>query len=501
MTGDDELPVAVVVVHGIGQQLPMDTLRSLVDTLWGPGPGARAGQSNDGQEIFNKVDRHSSFLDLRRLSLATGYGHPRVDFFELYWAAAFGSGTVGQVLAWAARLLGSRPRGAQMKQIVWTTRLAVLVFVAAAASIFVVGSAWGWWAKLAFLLPFLGAIGLVARQAARTVLADVLSDASRWFAPSPKDIAGRDKVRQLGLGLLQSLHKPDEDGCARYGRIVVVGHSLGSVVAYDVLRIAFDRLRAPSSLPGETLVVPLSKRQCVAWNYESERVRLNSGSAADMNKRVRAFQYVQRQLHGEQRDVGVPWLVTDLITVGSPLTHAADLWRSKAAEFPRRVTEGEFPVCPPIGEFQHSERQRARQNQAIPTGADSVPICFYRKVNEGPLIAHEASLFASTRWTNLYIPMRWWLGGDPVGGPLLPIFGPGVKDVPVRVSAPQKRRRAIMAVPVRAHTWYWRRHPDTSQDDIKDREGLRDAVRQLEIVINLREKRATPYRFRSLLSD
>lgn len=53
--------------------------------------------------------------------------------------------------------------------------------------------------------------------------------------------------------------------------------------------------------------------------------------------------------------------------------------------------------------------------------------------------------------------MKWWLGGDPVGGPLEPVFGRGVYDVAVEVSAPKEIRRRVMALPVAAHTWYWHR--------------------------------------------
>jgi hypothetical protein len=62
-----------------------------------------------------------------------------------------------------------------------------------------------------------------------------------------------------------------------------------------------------------------------------------------------------------------------------------------------------------------------------------------------------AALFAVTRWTNIYIPTRAIVLGDPVGGPLAPIFGKGIKDIPVRASPWWRRYTPI------AHTSYWRR--------------------------------------------
>src|SRR5271156_3595494 len=47
------------------------------------------------------------------------------------------------------------------------------------------------------------------------------------------------------------------------------------------------------------------------------------------------------------------WLVTDFVTLGSPLTHAHYLMCDGATEgelitdFKRRVTQREFPTCPP----------------------------------------------------------------------------------------------------------------------------------------------------------
>ncbi|MEP6666715.1 MAG: hypothetical protein ABJA81_09730, partial [Nocardioidaceae bacterium] len=178
------------------------------------------------------------------------------------------------------------------------------------------------------------------------------------------------------------------------------------------------------------------------------------------------------------------------VTAGSPLAHADDLWSSKVAAFDKRVNENEFPVCPPLGETQHSEIRRiASKKPAIIGGAGR--IAFYRKVETGPLIAHEASPFASTRWTNLYIPLKPWLGGDPVGGKVAETMGPGVRDIAVR---PSTRRRKALALPVAAHTWYWRRDPDVTEDDARLEGSMPDAVLQLRRVVNLKAGRPKPYR-------
>jgi hypothetical protein len=61
-------------------------------------------------------------------------------------------------------------------------------------------------------------------------------------------------------------------------------------------------------------------------------------------------------------------------------------------------------------------------------------------------VPHHAALFAVTRWTNLFFEASaGGLRGDIVGGPIAPVFGPWVLDVPLR-----------SGTWLRAHTGYWR---------------------------------------------
>lgn len=253
-------------------------------------------------------------------------------------------------------------------------------------------------------------------------------------------------------------------------------------MAYDMIRLAFDRLRTPRT-PSTKETLPLSDRQPAAWNFATEHQSLlDTGD-------VLRFQDYQSQLHAEQRRQGVPWLVTDLITAGSPIAHADDLWGSKVASFELRAQENEYPSCPPLGETQHSEVRRIKTNKPAIIGGEG-RIAFYRKDEKGPLVAHEASPFASTRWTNLYMPVKPWLGGDPVGGKVAVSMGPGVRDIAVR---PSTRRPWALAVPVAAHTWYWRRDAGVTDQDDKRDASLPDSVRQMGQVISLKHRRPGPY--------
>ncbi len=480
---EQQQTVAVVVVHGIGNQLPMDTVRALVDNVYGDNSGLAHPET-----VYSRLDRDAPFLDLRRLMLTKTGDHPRADFYELYWQATFGSGTPGAVLSWALKLLRSHPFGSQIRQVVNTVRIVLGLMLIVAVGLTLAALAWGpgdgWQSFVVPALPFLAFLAALPKLLVTNLLSTVVADASRWFGPGPNDIAGRDKVRQLGLDLLMELHRPDDDGEPRYGRIIVVGHSLGAVVAYDAIRLAFDKLRDPRNKPPlPDSDGPPNRRQPQAWNFPGPPPDPASpDEPSPVPEYPLGYQQFQAALHAEQRHQGVSWRVTDFITAGTPLTHARDLLASKRVSFQRRQEENEFPACPPLGEQQHREEDWAKVGQPVPPAAGpngKGRIAFYRELEQGPLRAHEGSPFATTRWTNLYIPMQWWLGGDPVGGPLKDVFGEGVRDIAVEVSAPPQVRRKVMAVPVKAHTWYW--HRDGGSDT-----PARDTIVQLRDAIDLR---------------
>ena len=59
----------------------------------------------------------------------------------------------------------------------------------------------------------------------------VVGDAARYLDCSPENVAERQEVINEGVTLLTGLHRDPQ-----IDRIVVVGHSLGSVISYDILK-------------------------------------------------------------------------------------------------------------------------------------------------------------------------------------------------------------------------------------------------------------------------
>ena len=106
--------------------------------------------------------------------------------------------------------------------------------------------------------------------------------------------------------------------------------------------------------------------------------------------------------------LGKPWLVTDLITLGSPLAHAQLLLARTQKELRNRQNERELPTCPPI-----PDNRTFSYRLTYDVAGEKRTI----------FVLHHAAAFACTRWTNLYFAARWGFFGVLVGGPLRQIFG------------------------------------------------------------------------------
>ena len=79
-----------------------------------------------------------------------------------------------------------------------------------------------------------------------TTLTDVVGDAARYLDVSAQNVARRYDIIRGGIDMLRKLHEEREESHEtiatkrriryRYSRVVLVGHSLGSLIAYDLVR-------------------------------------------------------------------------------------------------------------------------------------------------------------------------------------------------------------------------------------------------------------------------
>lgn len=227
----------------------------------------------------------------------------------------------------------------------------------------------------------------------------------------------------------------------RYDRIVVVGHSLGSVIGYDMLHFAWQRHvdahRGQISAEWKSGRFPnIEKKEVRAAEQLAKTIRDNEAATrAELDSFWEQWQLAAWRVAEEMKRNDNNWLVTDFVTLGSPLTYGDLLLASNRQNFARRARERELPHCPPVRELngRFSFEHKDRDDQDRPQHA---------------WILNQASVFAATAWTNLYFPSWLLFGGDIIGGPIAPLFWAGVHDVEVQT----KCWGGWLA-----HTRYWRR--------------------------------------------
>ncbi len=404
--------VAVVLIHGIGDQHPMNTLRDFINGLY--------PSKNFEPHVFSKPDRISDVLDLRRMAAGPDVTGNATDFYELYWAHLMQGSTLAHVGDWFFMLLLRLPidvpeRLRKLWLISW-----IVVFGAGIYAVFFALKG-----NVQEALLSTGLVGLilyVTRGLFRKIALCYLADAARYLRPTPENIGIRQAIRNAGLEVLRNLH---DEPMQRYDRIVIVGHSLGSVIAYDILTHLWQEMHWLHAKPNK----PEQPQ------YESMRNYLVDlkGQAGERG----SFCALQKELLKEEQGLGMPWKVTDLITMGSPLAYADYLLADRHYGLVRREQDRELPTCPPQLE-DNRDVGFLSPSYVLPDGT----------LAQKKLL-HHAALFACTRWTNIYFQ------SDIIGGKLAPLFGNGIKDV--TLSGDTRSGNSLLS-----HVMYWHEKEKTA---------------------------------------
>ncbi|WP_215224520.1 hypothetical protein [Echinicola shivajiensis] len=396
---------AVLIIHGIGEQKPMETLRGFVTALV-------------GKEYTSAPDLVDDTFELRKLSYFDEKGNkPNTDFYELYWAYRFRDSTFSQVLKWFVGLIQSENIPKRF-YFIKTILVLICVFFFVVIFLLMLNFLWGpeksgsanifstySWETVALIAEFI--LSFASYYFIKKI-AMTAGDASRYLSPGPENIQERQAIKKAGIQTIYYLHEKKD-----YDRILLVGHSLGSVIGYDILKHA--------------------------WPKYNRKLVFDSHNTKDHFKRKAEYPYKFRdsQYLYWSSQIGLDkWKVSDFITLGSPLTYADFLLADNREEFTQRIIQREIPVCPPVkGNLELDDKDYLFQ---------------YGYLDGQKVILHHAAHFALTRWTNIFFE------GDILGGELTSLFGKGIIDKKVELIKKYKAGRTKkIDGKISSHTKYW----------------------------------------------
>ena len=451
---------AVIIIHGMGEQIPMGTLKGFVDAVWttdqehldlakpDPNTGEPRVDGVSENAAWFKPDEASNSFELRRITTEKSARKPdgggrKTDFFEYYWAHHIDGMTFKDVVSWMKYLLFRNPLKSVPKDVLFTWSLLWVITILSG-----IGVIWSALPKIyngtsvfpegvmpaliGSLASVIGGFVMVALGGyISKLIASHFGDVVGYVRPDPPNIASRQIIRENGVELLEKVLNSKKNGKRKFDRVVIVAHSLGTIIGYDVLTHAFARMNTKYDL--SVVPKPESKRARL-----EEMVRMGSYT-------VDEYQSLQREAINELMAQGNPWAVTDFITLGSPLTHAEFLLEKNMDAVRVAQRTRTFPTCPPILEYDGRSKKQRFTYAGSPkdetslfnrylgslTGKTTEEKNHLSKSDEAPRFPHHAALFAYTRWSNLYSPSKFTLWGDQVSGPLAKIFGGGIKDIQV----------------------------------------------------------------------
>lgn len=443
---------AVVIVHGMGEQKPNETLRGFIGAALPPNPNAESG-------YYSRPDKVTDSFEARRF-LAPPYEEDGVEknaqteFYEYHWSHMMQGNRLDDMLSTVKRILLQFPwKVPSGLRVVWLLIWAAFI--------------WAIWAFISGPFSDVNLSDIAAETLIRTlvgggvvafgltyVVTKVLPswitksfvDVVRYLDTTPRSYDARRKIRAGMVDLLRGLHDS-----GRYQRIVLVAHSLGAYIAYDGIQHLWAEMNkihgGPATLPPGDDGVPVGLKKL----EEAASALGDAPSEAEVTE----YQDAQNALWRGLRAQGNPWLITDFISVGTPMYMADQLLTKNRERFNGLVARTEIVTAPP------------RADGADYNNIYNTKLWFSWKNGSRRVLYHGAP-FATVRWTNMWFPAAGGLFGDWFAGPLAPLFGSGVKDIKLEGNAPKR------LIPGYAHALYFKFPNDESDESVT--KELRDAL-------------------------
>jgi hypothetical protein len=429
----NQIRQAVVVVHGMGEQRPLDMLNRFIHAAI---PGTSSNHQATGEPVFySRPDEVSDSYESRRYLAPETSDYVQTEFFEYHWAHLMEGNKLSDMWTTFRRMMLQLPwsvpsglRGIWL--IFWVICMAAVWYFLRADISFGDLSV----NKVVTAIVGTGLTGTILTWLMTNFLPGKVSssfvDVVRYLDTSPRSYKVRKAIRGGMIDMLQGLHDKD-----RYQRIIVVAHSLGAYIAYDGILHLWTKMNQEHCAQ-QTGEINSEIRQ----QLEIEAGALLKGSKTDLTD----FRDGQRKLWQEIRKLGNPWLITDFITVGTPMYMADQLMTRNRADFDSKISLRQIATCPP------------QPDLVGPTLGKTL----YTYPYNGSSVIYHAAPFAVVRWTNMWFPAALGFFGDWFGGPLQFLFGNGILDVPLSGNRPKRY------LPALAHSLYFRFPSDESANSV-----------------------------------
>ncbi|MFQ5792515.1 MAG: hypothetical protein ACE5JI_18750, partial [Acidobacteriota bacterium] len=232
---------AFVVIHGAGPRRPFQTLDSFVRGFW-----EVLKEQNQASKVRwqHKLQRHKDWIE-NYISLAPE-GKPTLDFYEYYWDCYMVHEiTIEDVIDWLNKAsAGARRFYAKMPELAKEyEELGVDLFKDGEFRSGGYLTLLGWVGRVLRVLPLvrIPIVGSLIKPLLKWVSKFIVNLLGDVVIYTTADVRSRNyEIRQKVLrGAVEELRLLLENDY--YEQIIVVGHSLGSVIAYDALnRITHD---------------------------------------------------------------------------------------------------------------------------------------------------------------------------------------------------------------------------------------------------------------------
>lgn len=439
---------AVVIVHGMGEQRPLDMLNKFIEAVI---PSGRSAAPSDDPDFYSRPDEVTDSYESRRYLAPAGANrdgterYAQTEFFEYHWAHLMQGNQLRDMWSTFRRMMLQWPwRVPRGLRGIWWIFWILVVAVAAMVWLFRADIDVGQISVNSFVSGIVGG-GVVATVVTWLLtkflpgkISSSFVDVVRYLDTSPRSYGVRKAIRKGILDLLEGLHET-----GRYQRIIIVAHSLGAYIAYDGITYLWTRMNQ-EHCAGENGEMDPTVRQAL----EAEARALLDEPKGDPTE----FRRRQRALWREIRKQGCPWLITDFVTVGTPMYMADQLFTKNRKILEKKIVRREIATCPP------------QPDLAGPTPDKTL---YSYPYGGGPVLYHAAP-FAVVRWTNMWFPARFSFFGDWFGGPLGPLFGGGVLDIELTGNRPWRYLPAV------AHSLYFSFPEDEGETSVTSK--LRGAM-------------------------